>query len=43
MNSSHRPWFPVSALTLCGAVLWGLVETLALLRSRWASRGKPGA
>jgi hypothetical protein len=41
MNSGGRKRFSVSVLALCGAVLWGLVETLALFRSRWAARGKP--
>ena len=37
-HSIRRNGFSVSVLALCGAVLWGLVETLALLRSRWAQR-----
>lgn len=30
-----------SVLAIGGAVLWGLVEFMALWRSRWAARAKP--
>jgi hypothetical protein len=31
-----------SALAMGSAVLWGLVEFMALCRSRWATRSRPG-
>ena len=41
MNHHSHRWFALSAQALCGAVLWGLLETLALFRSRWAARHGP--
>ena len=43
MKRRSRPWFALSAQALCGVVLWGLLETLALFRSRWTARHGPRA
>jgi hypothetical protein len=40
MNAAHRRNdAPLRPLALGGALLWGLLELLALWRSRWARRG----
>jgi len=39
MNAVHRRTAPHRPLALGGALLWGLLELMALWRSRWARRG----
>lgn len=38
MHESSRPIAAHQFFALGGALLWGLVETIALARSRWRSR-----
>ncbi len=38
MNDTDRPTAAFQFFALGGALLWGLVETIALARSRWRAR-----
>lgn len=38
MHETDRPTAVYQFFALGGALLWGLVETIALARSRWISR-----
>lgn len=40
MNLSHRHSTSLRPLALASALLWGLLEFVALWRSRWARRGR---
>ena len=41
MHNRARPPIAPSALALGAAVLWGLIEWVALWRSRWRERKAP--
>ncbi|HEY8708759.1 MAG TPA: hypothetical protein VIM34_12265 [Burkholderiaceae bacterium] len=40
MNLTHRNSPPLRPLALGSALLWGLLEFVALWRSRWARRSR---